>query len=74
MTRLVTGRRPSVQRAAGPGGNGPGRIGGESSGPGGYGLGGGTLIDIQDLTKQLGEQAAQSLVDWSQGKLAAAPN
>jgi hypothetical protein len=41
---------------------------------GGYGIGGGTFIDIEDLTKQVGEQAAQSLVDWSRGKLAATAN
>jgi hypothetical protein len=38
---------------------------------GGAGIGGATLIDIEDLVKQVGEQAAQSLVDWSQGKLTA---
>lgn len=38
---------------------------------GGAGIGGASFIDIQDLVKQVGEQAAQSLVDWSQGKLAA---
>ena len=38
---------------------------------GGAGIGGASLIDIEDLTKQVGEQAAQSLVDWSQGKLTA---
>lgn len=41
---------------------------------GGIGIGGGPLMGIEGLTTQLGEQAAQSLVDWSQGKLAAAPN
>lgn len=38
---------------------------------GGAGIGGASFIDIEDLTKQVGEQAAQSLVDWSQGKLTA---
>jgi hypothetical protein len=38
---------------------------------GGVGIGGGTFIDIEGLTTQVGEQAAQSLVDWTQGKLAA---
>ncbi len=38
---------------------------------GGAGIGGASFIDIEDLTKQLGEQAAQSLVDWTQGKLTA---
>lgn len=41
---------------------------------GGAGLGGGTFIDIEGLTTQLGEQAAQSFVDWTQGKLKAASN
>jgi hypothetical protein len=35
---------------------------------GGVGLGGGSFIDMEDLTKQVGEQAAQTLFDWSQGK------
>jgi hypothetical protein len=35
---------------------------------GGAGIGGASFIDIEDLVKQVGEQAAQSLVDWSQGK------
>jgi hypothetical protein len=35
---------------------------------GGAGLGGAGFIDVQDLTKQVGEQAAQTLFDWSQGK------
>jgi hypothetical protein len=30
---------------------------------GGAGIGGASLIDIEDLAKQVGEQAAQSLVD-----------
>ena len=38
---------------------------------GGAGIGGVSFLDIEDLTKQVGEQAAQSLVDWSQGKLTA---
>jgi hypothetical protein len=38
---------------------------------GGMGIGGASFLDIEDLTKQVGEQAAQSLVDWSQGKLTA---
>jgi hypothetical protein len=38
---------------------------------GGMGIGGASLLDIDDLVKQVGEQAAQSLVDWSQGKLTA---
>ena len=38
---------------------------------GGAGIGGASFIDVEDLTKQVGEQAAQSLVDWSQGKLTA---
>ena len=38
---------------------------------GGAGIGGASFIDIEELTKQVGEQAAQSLVDWSQGKLTA---
>jgi hypothetical protein len=39
---------------------------------GGIGIGGAGFLDIEDLTKQVGEQAAQSLVDWSQGRLTAA--
>jgi hypothetical protein len=35
---------------------------------GGAGIGGAGFITIEDLTKQVGEQAAQSLLDWSQGK------
>ena len=35
---------------------------------GGVGIGGGGFIDIQDLTKQVGEQAAQTLLDWSRRK------
>lgn len=38
---------------------------------GGFGIGGITMIDIEGLTKQLGEQCAQSLVDWSKGKVVA---
>jgi hypothetical protein len=38
---------------------------------GGAGIGGASFLDIEDLTKQVGEQAAQSFVDWSQGKLTA---
>jgi len=38
---------------------------------GGAGIGGAGFIDIEDLMKQVGEQAAQSVVDWSQGKLTA---
>lgn len=38
---------------------------------GGAGIGGASFLEIDDLVKQVGEQAAQSLVDWSQGKLAA---
>lgn len=38
---------------------------------GGAGIGGVGFLDIEDLTQQVGEQCAQSLVDWSQGKLAA---
>lgn len=38
---------------------------------GGAGIGGAGFIDIEDLTKQLGEQAAQSFLDWTQGKLTA---
>jgi hypothetical protein len=41
---------------------------------GGAGIGGATLLEIDDLVKQVGEQAAQSLVDWSQGKLTASSN
>lgn len=36
---------------------------------GGAGIGGLSALDIEDLVKQVGEQAAQSLLDWSQGKL-----
>ena len=36
---------------------------------GGVGIGGGGFLDIEDLTQQVGEQCAQSLVDWSQGKV-----
>ena len=36
---------------------------------GGAGIGGAGFIDVQDLVTQVGEQAAQSLLDWSQGKL-----
>jgi len=36
---------------------------------GGYGIGGFGFLDIEDLTQQVGEQCAQSLVDWSQGKV-----
>lgn len=35
---------------------------------GGAGIGGAGFIDIQNLTTQVGEQAAQTLLDWSQGK------
>lgn len=35
---------------------------------GGMGIGGATVIDLEGLTKQVGEQAAQTLWDWSQGK------
>lgn len=38
---------------------------------GGYGIGGISFLDIEDVVTQTGEQAAQSLVDWSQGKLTA---
>ncbi len=41
---------------------------------GGAGMGGGSFIDIEGLETQLGEQAAQSLLDWTQGKLKATPN
>ncbi len=41
---------------------------------GGAGLGGGSFIDIEGLETQLGEQVAQSLLDWTQGKLKATPN
>lgn len=34
----------------------------------GAGIGGAGFIDIEDLTNQVGEQCAQSLVDWSQGR------
>lgn len=40
---------------------------------GGAGIGGGTFIDIEGLTTQVGEQAAQSFLDWTQGKLPASP-
>ena len=36
---------------------------------GGYGIGGAGFLDIEDLTQQVGEQCAQTLVDWSQGKI-----
>jgi hypothetical protein len=36
---------------------------------GGIGIGGASFIDIEGLTKQLGEQCAQSLVDWSHGQI-----
>lgn len=36
---------------------------------GGAGIGGAGFLDIEDLTRQVGEQCAQSLVDWSQGKM-----
>jgi hypothetical protein len=58
----------------GPDGKSLGRFETRKAYSGGAGIGGATFFDIEDLTKQLGEQAAQSLVDWSQGKLAAAPN
>jgi hypothetical protein len=58
----------------GPDGRSLGRFEARKAYSGGMGIGGGSFFDIEDLTKQLGEQAAQSLVDWSQGKLAAAPN
>lgn len=35
---------------------------------GGAGIGGAGFIDMEDLTKQVGEQAAQTLLDWSRGK------
>ena len=36
---------------------------------GGAGMGGfGDLVDMEELAKQVGEQAAQSLTDWSLGK------
>lgn len=35
---------------------------------GGAGIGGAGFITIEDLTKQVGEQAAQTLLDWSRGK------
>lgn len=38
---------------------------------GGAGIGGASFLDVEDLATQVGEQAAQSLVDWSQGKLTA---
>lgn len=38
---------------------------------GGMGIGGVGFLDIEDLTQQLGEQGAQSVVDWSQGKVTA---
>ncbi|MGO9786786.1 MAG: DUF4410 domain-containing protein [Stellaceae bacterium] len=41
---------------------------------GGAGIGGATMVDIEDLMVQVGEQGAQSLLDWSQGKLVAAAN
>ena len=37
---------------------------------GGAGIGGVGFLDIEDLTQQVGEQCAQSLVDWSHGKIA----
>lgn len=36
---------------------------------GGAGIGGAGFLDIEDLTQQVGEQCAQTLVDWSQGKV-----
>lgn len=36
---------------------------------GGAGIGGASFIDIESLTTQVGEQCAQSLVDWSRGKV-----
>lgn len=36
---------------------------------GGAGIGGAGFLDIEDLTQQVGEQCAQTLVDWSQGKI-----
>jgi hypothetical protein len=30
-----------------------------------------SFLDIDDLVTQVGEQAAQSLVDWSKGQLTA---
>lgn len=41
---------------------------------GGLGIGGAGFIDIEDLTQKLGEQCAQSVVDWSKGKLVAQDN
>jgi hypothetical protein len=38
---------------------------------GGAGIGGVSFLDIDDLVTQVGEQAAQSLVDWSKGQLTA---
>lgn len=38
---------------------------------GGAGIGGVGFLDIEGLTQQVGEQCAQSLVDWSQGKIVA---
>lgn len=38
---------------------------------GGAGIGGVSFLDIDDLMTQVGEQAAQSLVDWSKGQLTA---
>jgi|HubBroStandDraft_6_1064221.scaffolds.fasta_scaffold228721_2 hypothetical protein len=35
---------------------------------GGMGMGGATVIDLEELSKQVGEQAAQTLFDWSKGK------
>lgn len=42
---------------------------------GGAGIGGwATVLDVEELTKQVGEQAAQTLLDWSQGKQIATSN
>ena len=38
---------------------------------GGLGIGGAGFIDLESLTTQVGEQAAQSLLDWSKGKVVA---
>lgn len=42
---------------------------------GGIGMGGfANIIDLESLTTQVGEQAAQTLTDWSQGKAVATAN
>jgi hypothetical protein len=74
--RIIIGMGAGRERVAaqldiqGPDGKPLGRFEAAKAYAGGAGIGGGTFIDIEDLTKQVGEQAAQSLVDWSRGKLA----